>query len=373
MTNSFEESQIDDLVRQYEKYEEDVRTMFTEFLAYDKDHTCTLDKKELGIFFEEHGLFEHMKSKDAKAFLEQHIYEDDNNHDGVIDFQEFVHLHNKLVKFRNEQGLPALKKFSRNKLHEKATSTAKEKEHAHHQVDARKKKEAQKVKHDFQQVVSQDKTTQALMQAFHAADTTRCGRVALEDFMKEMIQLGFISEHTNSHRFEDFVKHHPVMAELTFDMVLQIMFPKLSTSQRKDLAARVKVPLRDPEKGSLEYLSDHEREARSKKSILKENKVELDDAQRRDMCRLFKNWDTDSDGTISLEEFVKMMSDVHTEEECAALFKEIDLDESSTLEVWEFVAWWTSSSAQGLDHASAFSQHLLGFIAEGEKNAAELI
>jgi hypothetical protein len=57
-----------------------------------------------------------------------------------------------------------------------------------------------------------------------------------------MYDLGYINEVTNMMTYKQFACKNVMLANLTFDNVLQIVFPSLSGAQRKILASKVKPP-----------------------------------------------------------------------------------------------------------------------------------
>jgi hypothetical protein len=107
---------VNELMADYDRYEKMAHLLFEKFVAFDSDHTCTLDYEETLEFFRAHGLLDRLTFHQIEDFMNVHYKGADDNGNGELDFIEFVKVHNALVKYRREHSLPALKCLSSKSL-----------------------------------------------------------------------------------------------------------------------------------------------------------------------------------------------------------------------------------------------------------------
>uniref|UniRef100_A0A7S0RXV1 EF-hand domain-containing protein n=1 Tax=Pyramimonas obovata TaxID=1411642 RepID=A0A7S0RXV1_9CHLO len=360
-----EDPHIARLMEEYDGYEEAASELFEKFVAFDVNNDCNLDYEEANVFFQEHGLFKGMPAREIDGFMKQFFSSADEDGNGALDFAEFVKAHAALVKYRRENCLPALEKLTKHKL-VLACKRAKEKYLSKQQAVTRKSFEEphqgaakpRKLGNHFVDRLARQRSTQLLKQAFYDVDYQKTGKVALEDFQEQMSKLGYIKNggYTKSSFFSSFATTHPMLSEVTFDIVLQIMFPDLSSAQRRLLDERVKLPSKSSSMDPLQEVR-HFKEKRLSKS----KSLTVDEDTRRSICQIFKGVDDNDDDVLDVDEFIDLMTDIHSEEECEELFHQIDTDGSGTLNVWEFVAWWTTSQKEGKEYLSDFKERLLCF------------
>lgn len=358
------------LVKQYDRYEEAVSAVFEKFVAFDADHSSTLDYEETYAYFNEHGLFKGMPHAEIEKFMLKFFSGMDTDGNGELDFGEFMRAHSTLVRYRRDNCLPPIESLSMEKLVDACKRTkerlmqkqqaelkkAREEESSGKQDPEAKPRRAQKLATCVEHLARQH-STQLLKKAFVDVDYQKTGRVALEDFHEQMCKLGYIKD-TASSFYASFARDHPMLAEVTFDIVLQIVFPNLSSIQRELLHERIKVPSTDP-KDLLTPLQEAKHHRTKRLSRIKS--LELSTDTRQSIFQIFKDGDDNEDDELDIDEFIDLMADVHTAEECENLFNAIDIDDSGTLNVWEFVAWWTTSQNYGRAHINDFKERLLDF------------
>mmetsp|Transcript_34723 Transcript_34723/g.58334 ORF Transcript_34723/g.58334 Transcript_34723/m.58334 type:complete len:395 (-) Transcript_34723:722-1906(-) len=353
---------VNELMADYDQYEKMAHLLFEKFVAFDSDHTCTLDYEESLDFFRAHGLLDRMTFHQIEDFMNVNYKGADDNGNGELDFIEFVKVHNALVNYRRGKSLPALKCLSSKSLLE-SCKQAKERSIQRQQTRKAKFKNAKEekaakcnYKANFVEQLVRQRSTQMLKQAFMEADTLHQGRVTLEDFYGKMYDLGYINEVTNMLTYKQFACKNVMISNLTFDNVLQIVFPSLSGAQRKILASKVKPPAKM-------QANRMELELDGKAKILKKHaKFVCGHEARQEICQIFSQYDENADRRLDLEEFVMMMSYIHTEEECVRIFSEIDLDKDNSLDIYEFVAWWTTSQLESERRVSKFNDMLFTFM-----------
>mmetsp|Transcript_28753 Transcript_28753/g.62989 ORF Transcript_28753/g.62989 Transcript_28753/m.62989 type:complete len:399 (-) Transcript_28753:287-1483(-) len=353
---------VDALLKEYDRYESAASALFEQFVAFDTDLTTTLNYDECYIFLEEHGLFKDIPPAEKDKIMDTYFTSADEDGSGSLDFSEFVKAHSAVVKYRREHCLPAVQSLTSEKL-VAACKRAKETQMQKLREVKRREEKSKSLPNgrlrntepNFVEHLARQRSTQLLMQAFTELDTQKTGRIALEDFFEQMCKLGYTDKRDHSKSlFAEFSKKHPTLSELSFDMVLQIMFPDLSAAQRQILSQRARAPSTDTSK--VQAAKQHK-----VKRLSKVKSLHVDEETRRNICQIFADLDQNEDRLLDVDEFIDLMADVRSEEECEKLFHEIDVDGSGTLDVWEFVAWWTTSQRNGQEYLRSFGDRLLDF------------